>query len=205
MVETLAAAGVERIYGIVGDSLKASPMRCPRWRHSMAACPGTRKSPVRGRRGCACHRSFAVCPEVAVLAICTCHGLFDCHRSRLPVWRSRLTFLRPDWLGLFPETHPEQLFRECSSYSTCFDSRTDAPRTRNRRASARSMSAVYVMSFPATSAQAGAKRGRAVADGTRARAVDCRALRSELDKLADPSQYGPARHVALRQRLRGRA
>jgi thiamine pyrophosphate-dependent acetolactate synthase large subunit-like protein len=27
MVETLAAAGVERIYGIEGDSLKASPTR----------------------------------------------------------------------------------------------------------------------------------------------------------------------------------
>ena len=72
MVETLAAAGVERIYGIVGDSLMASPMRCAAMAAFNGCMSGTRKSPrsqpARMRMSQAVSRSA---PEVAVLAICT--------------------------------------------------------------------------------------------------------------------------------------
>src|SRR5260370_13638852 len=87
MVETLAAADVERIYGIVGDSLNGFTDALRRhggmqWLHvrheEVAAFAARADAHVTGRlAGCA-----GSCGPGNLHLI---HGLFDCHRSRLPV------------------------------------------------------------------------------------------------------------------------
>ena len=58
MVEILAAAGVKRIYGIVGDSLNGFTDALRRaWRHRMAARAPRRGRRLRRRRRRACHRA----------------------------------------------------------------------------------------------------------------------------------------------------
>src|SRR5262245_6191839 len=119
LVETLAFAGVERIYGVAGDSLngitdsirKRDNMRWVSVRHEETA-------------------AFAAGAEAHLtghLAVCagSCgpgnlhliNGLYDAHRSRVPVLAIAAHIpSREIGSGYFQETHPEQLFRECSHY-----------------------------------------------------------------------------------------
>lgn len=119
MTEVLHAAGVKRIYGIVGDSLNGLTESLRRrgdieWvhtRHEEAA-------------------AFAAGAEAHLtgqLAVCagSCgpgnlhliNGLFDCHRSGVPVLAIAAQIPSDEiGRGYFQETHPDQLFRECSHY-----------------------------------------------------------------------------------------
>src|ERR1700752_1360188 len=84
-VETLAAAGVKRIYGIVGDSLNGLTDAIRRhgtihWIH------------VRHEEVAASGAEAHLAGELAVCAgscgpgnLHLINGLFDCHRSRVPV------------------------------------------------------------------------------------------------------------------------
>jgi pyruvate dehydrogenase (quinone) len=116
---TLDAAGVRRIYGVVGDSLNGltdSLRRLERidWIH------------VRHEEAAA----FAAGAEAHLtgqLAVCagSCgpgnlhliNGLFDCHRSGVPVL-AIAAHIPSTEIGIdyFQATHPEQLFKECSHY-----------------------------------------------------------------------------------------
>jgi pyruvate dehydrogenase (quinone) len=131
-VEVLAVAGVKRIYGIVGDSLNGLTEALRRhggieWvhmRHEEAA-------------------AFAAGAEAHVtgeLAVCagSCgpgnlhliNGLFDCHRSRVPVLAIAAHIPSPEiGAGYFQETHPESLFRECSHYCELVSGPSQMPRT----------------------------------------------------------------------------
>src|SRR5712671_3792597 len=119
LAETLAGAGVKRVWGVTGDSLNGfndSLRRLKKidWMH------------VRHEEVAA----FAAGAEAALtgnLAVCagSCgpgnlhliNGLFDCQRSRVPVVAIAAQIPSPEiGSGYFQETHPEQLFRECSSY-----------------------------------------------------------------------------------------
>jgi pyruvate dehydrogenase (quinone) len=119
MVETLAAAGIRRVYGIVGDSLNGFTDAIRRqgaiqWMH------------VRHEEVAA----FAAGADVRVtggLAVCagSCgpgnlhmiNGLFDCHRSQVPVLAIAAQIPSSEiGLGYFQETHPQELFRECSHF-----------------------------------------------------------------------------------------
>ncbi|MFG1392682.1 ubiquinone-dependent pyruvate dehydrogenase [Xanthobacter agilis] len=131
MVETLAAAGVERIYGIVGDSLNGitDAMR----RQGKIAWLHVRHEEV---------AAFAAGAEAHLtggLAVCagSCgpgnlhliNGLFDCHRSRVPVVAIAAHIPSPEiGSGYFQETHPEQLFRECSHYCELVSHPSQLPR-----------------------------------------------------------------------------
>ncbi len=131
MVETLAAAGVERIYGIVGDSLNGftDALR----RHGGITWLHTRHEEV---------AAFAAGADAHVtgqLAVCagSCgpgnlhliNGLFDCHRSRVPVVAIAAHIPSPEiGSGFFQETHPEQLFLECSSYCELVANPAQMPR-----------------------------------------------------------------------------
>jgi len=119
MVETLAAAGVERIYGIVGDSLNGFTDALRRrggmqWLHvrheEVAAFAAGGDAHVTG--------GLAVCAgSCGPGNLHLINGLFDCHRSRVPVVAIAAHIPSPEiGSGYFQETHPEQLFRECSSY-----------------------------------------------------------------------------------------
>jgi pyruvate dehydrogenase (quinone) len=119
MAETLANAGVKRIYGVVGDSLngftdalrRAKSIEWMHVRHEEAA-------------------AFAAGAEAHLtgeLAVCagSCgpgnlhliNGLFDCHRSRVPVL-AIAAHIPSTEIGIdyFQATHPEILFKDCSHY-----------------------------------------------------------------------------------------
>ncbi|WP_412475408.1 ubiquinone-dependent pyruvate dehydrogenase [Gordonia sp. LUNF6] len=119
IVDTIAAAGVRRIYGIPGDSLNGftDVLRTSKdvtWTH------------VRHEEGAA----FAAAGEAAItggLAVCagSCgpgnlhlvNGLYDAHRSRVPVLAIAAQIPAGNvGTRYFQETHPEQIFAECSSF-----------------------------------------------------------------------------------------
>jgi pyruvate dehydrogenase (quinone) len=129
--ETLAAVGVERIYGVVGDSLNGitDSLRRKeriRWVHMRNEEAG----------------AFAAGAEAHLtgkLAVCagSCgpgnlhliNGLFDCHRSRVPVLAIAAHIPSPEiGSGYFQETQPEILFRECSHYCQLISSPAQMPR-----------------------------------------------------------------------------
>jgi pyruvate dehydrogenase (quinone) len=119
LVETLALAGVKRIYGVAGDSLNGIT-------DSIRKRDDIRWAPVRHEETAA----FAAGAEAHLtgrLAVCagSCgpgnlhliNGLYDAHRSRVPVLAIAAHIpSREIGSGYFQETHPEQLFRECSHY-----------------------------------------------------------------------------------------
>jgi pyruvate dehydrogenase (quinone) len=118
-VEVLAAAGVKRIYGIVGDSLNGLTDAIRR--HGKIEWIHVRHEEV---------AAFAAGAEAHLtgeLAVCagSCgpgnlhliNGLFDCHRSRVPVLAIAAQIPSAEiGSGYFQETHPERLFQECSHY-----------------------------------------------------------------------------------------
>jgi pyruvate dehydrogenase (quinone) len=130
--ETLAAAGVKRIYGIVGDSLNGLTYSIRRrgkieWvhvRHEEVAAFAA---------GAAAHLTG----ELAVCAgscgpgnLHLINGLFDCHRSRLPVLAIAAQIPSAELgAGYFQETYPEILFKECSHYCELVSGANQMPRT----------------------------------------------------------------------------
>jgi pyruvate dehydrogenase (quinone) len=131
MVETLAAAGVRRIYGIVGDSLNGftDSLRSHGeidWLHlrheEVAAFAAGADAHVTG--------TLAVCAgSCGPGNLHLINGLFDCHRSRVPVVAIAAHIPSPEiGSGYFQETHPDQLFRECSSYCELVSNPDQMPR-----------------------------------------------------------------------------
>jgi pyruvate dehydrogenase (quinone) len=119
IVEALRNAGVSRVYGLPGDSLNGFTDALRRegglsWQH------------VRHEEAAA----FAAAGEAAItgeLAVCvgSCgpgnlhliNGLFDANRSRVPVLAIAAHIPTAEIGGnSFQETHPQELFRECSVY-----------------------------------------------------------------------------------------
>jgi pyruvate dehydrogenase (quinone) len=119
IVETLERAGVRRIYGVVGDSLNGLT-EAIRQRDGMEWV-GTRHEEV---------AAFAASGESQLtgeLAVCagSCgpgnlhliNGLFDAQRSRTPVLAIAAHIPSSEiGSGYFQETHPQNLFQECSHY-----------------------------------------------------------------------------------------
>src|SRR5262249_22284921 len=87
LVETLAVAGVERVYGVAGDSLNGITDAIrrgghPRWIHlrheETAAFAAGAEAHLTGR--------LAVCAGSSGPGnLHLINGLYDCHRSRVPV------------------------------------------------------------------------------------------------------------------------
>jgi pyruvate dehydrogenase (quinone) len=130
-VATLKASGVRRVYGIPGDSLNGFTDALRRdgsiaWEH------------VRHEEGAA----FAAAGEAALtgeLAVCagSCgpgnlhliNGLFDANRSRVPVLAIAAQIPEEEiGSGYFQETHPQELFRECSVYCELVSEAEQMPR-----------------------------------------------------------------------------
>lgn len=119
IVDTLHASGVQRVYGIPGDSLNgftdalrvAGTLDWVQTRHEEAA-------------------AFAASAEAQTtgeLAVCagSCgpgnlhliNGLYDAQRSRTPVLAIAAHIPSEEiGSGYFQETHPQEVFRECSVY-----------------------------------------------------------------------------------------
>ncbi|MGY3158793.1 ubiquinone-dependent pyruvate dehydrogenase [Bradyrhizobium elkanii] len=131
MVETLTAAGVKRVYGIVGDSLNGFTDALRKngtinWLHvrheEVAAFAAGAEAHVTGE--------LAVCAgSCGPGNLHLINGLFDCQRSRVPVVAIAAHIPSPEiGSGYFQETHPEQLFRECANYCELVASPAQMPR-----------------------------------------------------------------------------
>jgi pyruvate dehydrogenase (quinone) len=129
--ETLAAAGVKRIYGIVGDSLNGLTDAIRRqgrieWVHvrheEVAAFASGAEAHLTG--------DLAVCAgSCGPGNLHLINGLFDCHRSRVPVLAIAAHIPSAEiGSGYFQETHPESLFQECSHYCELVSSARQMPR-----------------------------------------------------------------------------
>ena len=119
LVATLKESGVRRIYGIPGDSLNG-------FTDALRREGGITWDHVRHEEAAA----FAAAGEAALtgeLAVCAAscgpgnlhliNGLFDANRSRVPVLAIASHIPRVEIGGeYFQETHPQELFRECSVY-----------------------------------------------------------------------------------------
>jgi len=131
MVETLQDIGVERIYGVVGDSLNGITEAIRRrgvidWVHMRHEESG----------------AFAAGAEAQLtgeLAVCagSCgpgnlhliNGLYDCHRSGAPVLAIAAHIPSAEiGSGYFQETKPERLFADCSHYCELVSSPDQMPR-----------------------------------------------------------------------------
>lgn len=131
VVATLRESGVRRIYGLPGDSLNGLTDALRRngavtWLH------------VRHEEAAA----LAAAGEAAVtgeLAVCAAscgpgnlhliNGLFDAQRSRVPVLALAAHIpLSEIGSGYFQETHPQELFRECSVYAEMVSTPEQLPR-----------------------------------------------------------------------------
>jgi pyruvate dehydrogenase (quinone) len=131
VISALATSGVRRVYGLPGDSLNGFTDAIRRsgeitWEH------------VRHEETAA----FAAAADAALtdqLAVCagSCgpgnlhliNGLFDAQRSRVPVLAIAAHIPRSE-IGsdYFQETHPQDLFRECSVYCELVSTAEMAPR-----------------------------------------------------------------------------
>ena len=131
VIEALRISGVRRVYGLPGDSLNGFTDAIRRsgeisWEH-------VRHEETAG---------FAAAADAALtggLAVCagSCgpgnlhliNGLFDAHRSRVPVLAIAAHIPRTE-IGseYFQETHPQELFRECSVYCELVSTAEMAPR-----------------------------------------------------------------------------
>ena len=117
--DTLAEAGVKRIFGIVGDSLNGLTDSIRRqgkieWVHvrheEVAAFAAGAEAHLTGE--------LAVCAgSCGPGNLHLVNGLFDCHRSRVPVLAILAQIPSAEiGSGYFQETHPQALFKECSHY-----------------------------------------------------------------------------------------
>src|ERR1700675_2473090 len=133
--ETLEAAGVKRIYGLVGDSLNGLTDAFRRhrkieWVHvrheETAAFAAGAEAHLTG--------SLAVCAgSCGPGNLHLINGLYDCHRNHVPVLAIAAHIPSTEiGLGYFQETHPQELFKECSHYVELVTNRAQFPRVLER-------------------------------------------------------------------------
>jgi pyruvate dehydrogenase (quinone) len=131
IVETLVAAGVKRIYGVVGDSLNGM-LEEIRKRKDIEWIGTRHEETAAFAAGADAH----VTGELAVCAgscgpgnMHLINGLYDCHRSRVPVLAIAAQ-IPSNEIGssYFQETHPDQLFKDCSDYCELISQTSQVPR-----------------------------------------------------------------------------
>src|SRR6266446_4451166 len=131
LVDVLAEAGVQRIYGVSGDSLNGITDALRRnkrieWVHvpneEVAAFAAGAEAHLTGE--------LAVCAgSCGPGNLHLINGLFDCHRSRVPVLGIAAHIPSPEiGAGYFQETHPQTLFKECSHYCELVSGANQMPR-----------------------------------------------------------------------------
>jgi len=119
IVETLANAGVQRVYGLSGDSLNGITdairvQKLLEWVHvrheETAAFAAGAEAHLTGK--------LAVCAgSCGPGNLHLINGLYDCHRSRVPVLAIAAQIPSQEiGSNYFQETHPEYLFGQCSHY-----------------------------------------------------------------------------------------
>lgn len=129
-MDILHSAGVQRIYGVVGDSLNGMT-EALRKRGDIAWIHTRHEEAAAFAAGAEAHLTgnLAVCAgSCGPGNLHLINGLFDCHRSRVPVLAIAAQIPSSEvGRGYFQETHPDQLFRECSHYCEFVSSPSQLP------------------------------------------------------------------------------
>jgi pyruvate dehydrogenase (quinone) len=131
LVDVLQEAGVQRIYGVSGDSLNGitdslrtrKRMEWVHLRHEeVAAFAAGAEAHLTGR--------LAVCAgSCGPGNLHLINGLYDCHRSRVPVLAIAAQIPSNEiGSGYFQETRPEHLFAQCSHYCETISQPEQMPR-----------------------------------------------------------------------------
>ena len=131
LVDVLAEAGVQRVYGVSGDSLNGitDSIRTRegiQWVHTrheeVAAFAAGAEAHLTGK--------LAVCAgSCGPGNLHLINGLYDCHRSRVPVLAIAAQIPSNEiGSGYFQETHPEHLFAQCSHYCELVSQPEQMPR-----------------------------------------------------------------------------
>lgn len=130
-IETLAQAGVKRVYGVVGDSLNGltdaiRTHKSIEWVHlrheEVAAFAAGAEAQLTGQ--------VTVCAgSCGPGNLHLINGLYDCHRNRVPVLAIAAQVPSKEiGSGYFQETNPEHLFKECSHYCALVSQPEHMPR-----------------------------------------------------------------------------
>jgi pyruvate dehydrogenase (quinone) len=131
IVDTLAANGIRRVYGLPGDSLNG-------FTDALRETPSIEWIHVRHEEAGA----FAAAAEAALtgeVAVCAgsagpgnlhlINGLYDANRSRVPVLAIAAHIPSAEiGSNYFQETHPQEVFRECSVYAEQVTDAAQMPR-----------------------------------------------------------------------------
>jgi len=131
LIETLAQAGVQRLYGLSGDSLNGitDALRKQKqiaWIHvrheETAAFAAGAEAHLTGK--------LAVCAgSCGPGNLHLINGLYDCQRSRVPVLAIAAQIPSSEiGSNYFQETHPEHLFAQCSYYCELISHPEQMPR-----------------------------------------------------------------------------
>ena len=131
LVDVLVEAGVQRVYGVSGDSLNGitdsiRTRKNIQWIHvrheEVAAFAAGADAHLTGK--------LAVCAgSCGPGNMHLMNGLYDCHRSRVPVLAIAAQIPSNEiGSGYFQETHPDQLFGQCSHYSELVSQPSQMPR-----------------------------------------------------------------------------
>src|SRR6202047_2665192 len=131
MLEVLAGAAVERVYGLSGDSLNGFTdairrQEQIRWIHvrheETAAFAAGAEAHLTGK--------LSVCAgSCGPGNLHLINGLYDCHRSRVPVLAIAAQIPSNEiGSGYFQETKPEHLFAQCSHYCELVSQPEQMPR-----------------------------------------------------------------------------
>jgi pyruvate dehydrogenase (quinone) len=111
LAQTLAAAGVSKIWGVSGDSLNGLTGAEAASTGKLAVCAGS-------------------CGPGNLHLI---NGLYDCHRSGVPVLAIAAQIPSSEiGLNYFQETHPTDLFKECSHFVETVSTPEQFPRVLER-------------------------------------------------------------------------
>jgi pyruvate dehydrogenase (quinone) len=131
IIETLAAVGVKRVYGVPGDSLNGITDAI-RTHESIAWIHMRNEEAAAFAAGAEAHLTgeLAVCagscgPGNTHLI----NGLYDCHRSRVPVLAIAAQIPTKE-IGsdYFQETKPDHIFKDCSHYCEFISHPSQMPR-----------------------------------------------------------------------------
>ena len=198
IVETLQQAGVKRVFGVVGDSLNGLTESLRRrktieWVHvrheEVAAFAAAGEAQITGE--------LAVCAgSCGPGNLHLINGLFDAHRSRTPVLAIAAHIPSGEiGGGYFQETHPQNLFRECSHYCELVSDAAQLPYVlENAIRAAVGQRGVAVLVIPGDVALRQAARSRHF--------TQSRPAAGRSDRSAGAARMRRARQVAERRRTR---
>src|SRR6266446_6240471 len=152
LVDVLVDAGVERIYGVPGDSLNGITDSI-RVRQNISWVGVRHEEAAAFAAGAEAHLTgkLAVCAgSCGPGNMHLINGLYDCQRSRVPVLAIAAQIPSNEiGSGYFQETHPERLFAQCSDYCELISQPEQMPRVLEIAIqTARSRRGVAVIALP---------------------------------------------------------